>query len=705
MYALFEDTGKFLTGRILSQTDTTAQIELETGKRQKVKLGHVLITFNAPTPRELLASASQISETIDLNLAWEFASEDEFGFVEFAQEYFSSSASLAEQAAALFCLYAAPHYFRRAGKGRFKKVPAVILAQALQAIEKKRLIAEQIDQWAGQLLKGQCPEPIEIQLYKILFRPDKNAAEYKAVVQAAKLSKKAPLDLLQEAGAIKSAYQFHWQRFLSEQFSKGTSHPSLLAPALETLEKANVEAFSIDDSNTNEIDDALSLVGVGSGKVRLGVHISAPGLAILPGSEIDQIAKSRMSTVYMPGNKITMLPRSVVEQFSLDEGKYCPALSFYIDLKEDSLEVLQTESKIESVFIKANLRHDQLSVLITEELLLHPMSTSVANCEALKGISLTDLQFLFRLAQKLKLDREQVRGKPDVQIRPDFSFQLHLQNDLEPTGNERVEIHQRKRGEPLDLIVAEAMILTNHHWGRLLADKGVPGIYRSQAALAPGVKVRMGTKPLVHAGIGVDCYAWSSSPLRRYVDMVNQWQLIACIKQGNTAALVAPFKPKDASLFAIISGFDDAYAAYRNFQNQIELYWTLRYLAQENIQELEAVVIREGLARANELPLVLTLVGGAQTQRGDLVKLKISKVNELLLAIEATVTEVISQTTATNASAEEAEAEEELGVAPVAIAMDLEENAESAGTSESAQMNSNLSEPSDLAVPLTTTGD
>jgi exoribonuclease II len=125
-----------------------------------------------------------------------------------------------------------------------------------------------------------------------------------------------------------------------------------------------------------------------------------------------------------------------------------------------------------------------------------------------------------------------------------------------------VHIGTRRRGEPLDLMVAEAMILANSTWGQWLADCGVPGIYRSQASLAPGVKVRMGTKAQPHAGIGVRCYAWSTSPLRRYVDLVNQWQIIACARYGKTAALAAPFKPKDASLFSVVSAFDAAYSAY-----------------------------------------------------------------------------------------------------------------------------------------------
>ena len=88
----------------------------------------------------------------------------------------------------------------------------------------------------------------------------------------------------------------------------------------------------------------------------------------------------------------------------------------------------------------------------------------------------------------------------------------------------------------------------------------------------------MGTKALPHAGIGVKSYAWSTSPLRRYTDLVNQWQIIAAARHGRTAALAAPFKPKDAELFSIISGFDAAYSAYNAHQAGMERFWTLKYL-------------------------------------------------------------------------------------------------------------------------------
>ena len=172
MYALFEEAGKFQTGRILSEAESSAQIELESGKRVKVKAAHLLLKFEKPSPADLMRDAQALSATIELDLAWEFAPEDEFGFADLAREYFSAQATLTEQAAALLRLFEAPHYFRRAGKGRFKKASAEVIAQALAGIEKKKQIQAQIESWAAELGQGACPAPIQTQLYKILFRPE-----------------------------------------------------------------------------------------------------------------------------------------------------------------------------------------------------------------------------------------------------------------------------------------------------------------------------------------------------------------------------------------------------------------------------------------------------------------------------------------------------------------------------------------------------
>ncbi|MEY3549393.1 MAG: hypothetical protein RL520_61 [Pseudomonadota bacterium] len=680
MYALFEEAGKLHSGRVLSEADTSSQIELESGKRVKVKAAHVLLRFEKPSPADLLREAAMTADGIELELAWEFAPPEEFSFTDLAREYFSDKASLPEQVACLLKLSEAPHYFRRAGKGHFKKASADIIAQALAAIEKKKALQELMESWAQQLTQGQCPEPIQTQLYKILFKPDKNAPEYKAVVLAAKHSQQAPLTLLQKAGAIRSAYDFHWQRFLFDHFPKGTGFPALQAPALpKDLPLADVAAYSIDDSQTTEIDDALSVQGLGTGTVVLGIHIAAPALALQPGDTLDQVARQRLSTVYMPGHKITMLPDSVVQTYTLDAGRACPALSLYVSFNEHTLAIEHTTTRLEQVPIVANLRHDKLDHVVTEQWLTDPHFQH-PDPQLDQGLPRAALSFMHTLAKHLKAQREQVRGKPEQFNRPDFNFKLDGVPAHGPTGDESVQLSIRPRGAALDLIVAEAMILANSTWGQWLADLGVPGLYRSQASMAPGVKVRMGTRALPHAGIGVPCYAWSTSPLRRYTDLVNQWQLVACVQHGNTAGLVAPFKPKDANLMSIVSAFEDAYSAYNTHQATMERYWTLKYLLQQQVEEIDVTVIKAfpgepPLVRAVDLPLVLGLAGAPVLERGALVRVRLGQVDTMALDVKATFVCLLE----TASPPSDDNTEEETAVGPIAIALDMDDTANDTG--------------------------
>ena len=684
MYLLFEEAGKFLAGKLLSEADASSQVELDSGKRVKVKAASALLKFEKPAPAQFVSAAQALSQTIELEMAWEFSPEEEFGFADLARDYFSAHATLEQQAGMLYRLFDSPHYFRRAGKGRFRKASADVIALALAAIEKKKQVTLQIEQWVAELSQGTCPAPIRDQLYKILFKPDKNAPEYKAVVEASRATHLPPLALLQKAGAIDSPYQFHWRRFLLENFPKGTGFPVLEAPVIrDELPLAPVQAFSIDDSATTEIDDALSVQGLGSGTVIVGVHIAAPGLAVQPGDAIDKVGRSRLSTVYMPGYKVTMLPDAVVQSYTLQEGRDCPAVSLYVTLDEATLEITGSETKLERVPIAANLRHDQLDALVTPEWLENPNFEHENGLQPLSNMR-EQLSFLYRLAKNLKTKREVVRGKPETFNRPDYNFKLvrdaGLPQGAQPQGNEQVQISTRQRGAPLDLIVAEAMILANSTWGSWMAELGVPGIYRSQASLLPGVKVRMGTRALPHAGIGVKSYAWSSSPLRRYTDLVNQWQIIACARHGKTAALVAPFKPKDAELFSIISSFDAAYFAYNGYQGAMERFWTLKYLQQNGLTEITATVFKENMVRADDMPLVLPVLGAANLPRGARVRVKLGDIDEITLDVMGTVVERLDAVieTGVQTTADDEDDDDEPAAGPIAIAVDMSDAASEA---------------------------
>ena len=339
----------------------------------------------------------------------------------------------------------------------------------------------------------------------------------------------------------------------------------------------------------------------------------------------------------MPGDKITMLPDDLVALFTLAEGRTCPALSLYVTLEPNDWSVIAIETKAEAVPIAANLRHNDLDALVTEE--------NLAN-DAGDYPHKTDIALLWRWAQVLEkgrmAKRESFGLRPEQNNRVDFNFYVE---------DEVVSIVRRKRGAPLDKIVAELMIFANSHWGKFMHEHGVPGIYRSQGGggWAAKMQVRMVTHAAPHQGLGVDQYAWSTSPLRRYTDLVNQWQILACVEHGVTAPLVAPFKPRDADLFAIVSAFDAAYGAYADFQSNMERFWCLRWLAQEQATRVDAMVLKDEIVRLADIPLVIKLPGMQPVPRGASIVLDLLRWDEVDLSVEARLLEVITPQPAVDA--------------------------------------------------------
>ncbi|HRP28757.1 MAG TPA: RNB domain-containing ribonuclease, partial [Burkholderiaceae bacterium] len=117
MNALYEEAGRFFAGRVLAATEASLQIELDSGKRVKVKAASVMLRFEQPQPAEVLAAGQSLAAEVDLDIAWEFAPAGDFGFADLARDYFSEGATTEQQAAMLFALFGAPHYFRRLGRG------------------------------------------------------------------------------------------------------------------------------------------------------------------------------------------------------------------------------------------------------------------------------------------------------------------------------------------------------------------------------------------------------------------------------------------------------------------------------------------------------------------------------------------------------------------------------------------------------------
>jgi exoribonuclease-2 len=595
MQVLYEEEGDLKVGAVLAQAPASFQVESPHGRRSKVKAANVLLSFERPGGAEFLNEAQKFAAGLDIEFLWQCSRRGEFGFQDLARDYVGREPNPVEAAGVLMKLQAAPIYFYRRGRGRFEPAPEETLKLALAAIEKKKRVQETIEAWTERLLKGDCPPEIAALRDELLYDPERNKPEAKAFEQACRRSGVSAAKLLERCGLLPDSHEYHLGRFLHEFFPRGVQFPAHEVPAESAdLPAAEVEAFSLDDASTTEIDDAFSVRRTADGW-RIGIHIAAPGLGIAPGSPIDVIARERLSTAYMPGRKYTMLPPDVIEAFSLDHGGKRAALSLYVDVDEAG-SIRGRHSRAERVQISANLRHAEYDRL---------NETFVAGAEA--GLRYEEeLRTLWRVAQALEARRGRASSGAAL---VDYSFSVE---------GDRVRIVPRKRGVPLDKLVSEMMILANSVWGELLAERDVAAIYRIQST----GKVRLSVHPEPHEGLGVACYAWMSSPLRRYVDLVNQWQLAAAL-----AGRRAPFSRNSEALLTALRAFEVTYARYDEHQRAMETYWSLRWLQQEAVGSIEATLLRENLVRLEGLPLATRVPSLPSLDPGTRVRLRVAGID------------------------------------------------------------------------------
>jgi exoribonuclease II len=578
MHVFFEDDGQLKAGNVLADNEASLQVEAASGRRLKVKAAAVLLRFAEPSPSALQAEAAKLAAEFDPKFLWDVSTGDEFGFADLAHEYYGRAPTAPEAAAVALALANAPMYFYKRGKGRYRKAPPDSLKAALASVERKLREGEQMATWENDLRAHRLPEALRAKLPMLLYRPDKNALEWKTLAAACAALQTNPVALLAQCGAIPSSHDYHYNAFLAQAFPKGVEFPAWGSlPALPDLPQADVRAFSIDDHTTTEIDDAFSVRPLAHGHHEIGIHIAAPALSIAHGSALDAIARDRLSTVYMPGRKITMLPDAAIRAFTLSAGQAPPALSLYAEVAPDGT-LVRHETRINRVPIAANLRLDEIGETFANDA---PSPSDPPWSAELRAL----WTFVRALAAR--------RAKPDAS-RTDFSF--YVDWDAAPDG--KVTIVPRPRGSPQDKLVAELMIFVNSTWGRLLAEAGAAGLYRTQG----NGKVKMSTRPGEHQGLGLSHYLWASSPLRRYCDLVNQRQLIAAI-----AGERPPYGENDAELHAAMIDFETTYSTYAEVQDRLEHYWCLRWLLQEGVTEMTATVVRENLVRFDGLPLIVRL--------------------------------------------------------------------------------------------------
>ena len=598
----YEEDGDFRVGAVLTDNAASLQVEAPHGKRSKVKAANVLVRFEGGGLAEFMAEAGKLAAGMDVDFLWECCGEDEFSFDVLARDYYGRAPVAVESAALLLRLHGAPMYFYKKGKGRYKAAPKAALAAALASVERKRRQAEQRAAYVRELKEGRLPPELAAMLDRLLYGENRNSLEWQALEEASELLKTTPARLIERCGGIPSSRDYHLNRFLFEHFPRGAAFPpGEPLPEPGALPLAEVRAFSIDDATTTEIDDAFSVTRLPNGNTAIGIHIAAPALGIAPDSAIDAIARERLSTVYFPGGKITMLPEAAIGLYTLAEQRTSPVLSLHVEIAPD-LGIVSSATRVERIAVAANLRHDALEAACTRAAFEagsvdHPFGA--------------ELVTLWRLAARLAAARG--KDEEEAETRPEYSFYVE---------NDRVRIVRRFRGTPIDRIVSELMIHVNGTWGRELAAQGAAAIYRVQA----GGKVHMSTIAGGHEGLGLEGYAWASSPLRRYVDLVNQRQLIALAR-----AEPPPYPPGDDALLSAMRDFELAHEAYGQFQRTMERYWCLRWLVQEGVETAAATVLRESLVRFDDLPLVARVPSLPALEPGSAVDVTVSRIDLLEL--------------------------------------------------------------------------
>ncbi len=385
------------------------------------------------------------------------------------------------------------------------------------------------------------------------------------------------------------------------RFGLGTAFPHEVeeaadAAAARPIDRAGrrdleaIEAFTIDDDRTTEMDDAISLETDGPHR-RVGVHIADPGCFVDPGGAIDAEALRRAATFYFPDLKLPMLPPVLAEEAaSLVEGAARPALSVFVTIGGEG-EILDHEIVPSIIRSRARLTYEEADALVEAGGDGGPRAVLARALRALNEIAET-LE-----ARRIADGAVRIRA-PECDIRVDPGGVVSIRR-IEDRGLSR-------------RLVAEMMILANRIAAGFCRDRSLPAIYRRQSPpLPPGpdappvdpgadsgaydpvamraLRRRMrrgevGLEPGRHHGLGLDAYMQVTSPIRRYQDLVMHRQIRSAIAGGTPCY--------DAEAIARIAATtEEAERAARQAERGTDEYWILRSYESRTGQRVEGCVL------------------------------------------------------------------------------------------------------------------
>jgi exoribonuclease-2 len=410
--------------------------------------------------------------------------------------------------------------------------------------------------------------PLVAELTGYLENPFSRSRELSAMLEMAMSDitpAEAAYEMLVRLGAAPPGPRFAVIGGIRTNFSDAAVAEAHAVAAPDRPSGDDTGAVAIDDEETVEVDDALSCEQLPDGRIRVRIHIALVADFVPKGGAMDVEAAARGATVYLPETTIRMLPDLIsTDAASLSAGKERHVLTTEVYLSPQA-ELTNYSIYPDKVRIASRMNYERADELLSAD----PNG---------QGAS---LRCLHETAIKLR-ERRRSAGAVLMQRR---------EPKIRVIGDE-IEVKTIDNASPSRQLVAEFMVLSNYVAARFAADHQVPMIYRVQPGTGGDFstqKPRLSLYPEFHAGVALDHYVQMSSPIRRYMDLVLQRQLIAALSEHGTPA----YRPED--LLSVLASAESTESDGRELERRAKRYWLLRYLERQALaQPLQATVIRDG---------------------------------------------------------------------------------------------------------------
>lgn len=577
------------------------------GNERKISRDLVMVRYTDrhPSRERLRESLTQLGEErqrlsteLDLHLLWEIVREHQRGYSAsaLAEIFFGRSTPL-EHAVMLDALLGDRLYFVRRHMEFVARDEAQVERLRTQ-YDKIKLRSESGKQsrrlLAGILADGPLPSREEVSslivdLTRFLENPFTRNRDISSLLEAVAgelTPAEAAYEILVRLGARPPGPRFALIGGLRTNFSaEAQLEASNLAPPAREAAPARW-TVTIDDEETVEIDDAIACEALPDGGFCARVHIALVSDFVAKSGAMDAEAAARGATIYLPETSVRMLPDPVAtSSASLQAGVNRHVLTTEVRVSPSG-ELLDYRIYPEQIRVSERLTYEK-----ADELLV----SGDANHD-------TESAHLMRLASNLASALRERRRAAGARL-----FQRR-EPKVTVVGDE-IDIHIIDNSSPSRELVAELMVLSNYVAARFAADRNVPMIFRVQPNAgdeAFAQRARLSIHPEFHSGVGLECYVQASSPIRRYVDLVLQRQLISVLQDAAAPAY------SGEELLSILAAAESTEAEGRDLERRAKRYWTLTYLKRHALdQSLEATVMRDGASAELTAYAVRGLLHGA----------------------------------------------------------------------------------------------